>query len=133
MDEVGYSDSWDSSVNDGGTRGGLFVSAIGSDGVRYYGAHLAQVAAGIRPGVPVRAGQPLGRIGETGSARGTGTHLHFGISWPTPHGYWWIRRGVVAPQPYLDSWRQGGDASPVGAVAAAEQEHGDDSQCHVYC
>lgn len=133
VDEVSRTDAWSSTVNDGATRGGLFVSVVGVDGVRYYGAHLAQVASGIEPGVPVRAGQPLGRIGETGSARGTGTHLHFGISWPTPRGYWWIRRGVVAPQPFLDSWRAGGDASPVGAVAAAKQQYGDDAQCHAYC
>ena len=133
VDEVGYVDHWDPAVNDGATRGGLFVSVVGSDGVRYYGAHLAAVAQGIRPGVAVRPGQPLGRIGETGSARGTGTHLHFGLSWPTPPGYWWIRRGVVAPQPFLDAWRRGADASPVGAVAAARQQYGDDARCHVYC
>jgi hypothetical protein len=31
-------------------------------------------------------------------------------------GDWAVRRGVVLPAPYLDSWRQGGQASPGSEV-----------------
>ncbi len=79
------------------------------------------------------AGAPLGRVGDTGSARGIGSHLHFGLSWPTPAGPWWIRRGVVPPARYLDAWRAGHDLSPVEAVTERRQAYGDDRTCHVYC
>jgi murein DD-endopeptidase MepM/ murein hydrolase activator NlpD len=54
--------------------------------VRYYGSHLEWIAPGIRPGVPVKAGQLLGRVGTSGDARSVAPHLHFGISWETPKG-----------------------------------------------
>ena len=56
VDEVTYKDTWSSSTNRGADRGGLSVSVVGSDGVRYYGSHLERIATGIRPGVPVRVG-----------------------------------------------------------------------------
>lgn len=133
VDEVVRKDTWDPKTNRGADRGGRSVSLVGVDGVRYYGSHLAKVSPGITPGQEVAAGELLGRIGESGSARGTGSHLHFGISWPTPHGRWWVRRGTVPPQPYLDSWRDGGDRSPEPAVTKAQRRYGDDSRCKSYC
>jgi peptidoglycan LD-endopeptidase LytH len=124
VDEVSRSDRWSSSSDLGADRGGRSVSLVGVDGVRYYGSHLEAVAPGIVPGVTVRAGQLLGRVGDSGSAKGTGTHLHFGISWPTRPGIWWVRRGVVPPAPFLDSWRAGGNRSPVGQVRAARAAAG---------
>ena len=120
IDEVSLTDRWDPAVDDGATRGGLSVSLVGVDGVRYYGSHLRRVEPGIRPGVTVRAGRRLGEVGTTGSARGTDPHLHFGISWPTGPGEWQVRRGVVYPWPYLDSWRAGGDRSPAAEVRRAK-------------
>ncbi len=133
IDEVTLDDTWTAATNAGPARGGRSVSLVGVDGVRYYGSHLEAVLPGIRPGVEVAAGEPLGRVGDSGSAAGTGTHLHFAISWPTPPGYWWIRRGTVLPQPYVDSWRSGGHASPVDAVDRARAAYGDDARCHAYC
>ena len=124
VDEVATADRWSPTSDRGADRGGRAVSLVGVDGVRYYGSHLQSVAAGIRPGVRVRAGQLLGRVGNSGSARVTAVHLHFGISWPTPPGVWWLRRGVVYPWRYLDSWRAGGDLSPARAVRAARAEAG---------
>jgi peptidoglycan LD-endopeptidase LytH len=124
VDEVTRHDRWDQSSDRGADRGGRSVSLVGVDGVRYYGSHLEAVALGIAPGVTVRAGQPLGRIGNSGSARVTAVHLHFAISWPTRPGIWWVRRGMVQPAPYLNSWRAGGNLSPVRAVRAARAEAG---------
>ena len=133
VDEVTTKDAWSAATNVGAERGGLSVSIVGVDGVRYYGSHLSTVADSIVPGAPVHMGQELGAIGETGSARGTGSHLHFGISWPTPRDYWWIRRGAVAPQPFLDAWSAGAATSPAAAVERARLEFGDDSRCQAYC
>ena len=120
VDEVSRTDTWSGKTNLGIERGGLYVSVIGTDGVRYYGSHLRTVVRSIQPGVSVKAGQILGTIGSTGSARGTSPHLHFGISWPTPTqpNVWWVRRGVVLPWKYLEAWNKGQDLSPAKAVAS---------------
>jgi peptidoglycan LD-endopeptidase LytH len=85
---------------------------VGDDGVRYYGSHLARVAAGISPGMRVVTGQLLGRTGQSGNARGTDPHLHFGISHPTTPDDWAVRRGEINPYPYLNAWRDGINLMP---------------------
>jgi murein DD-endopeptidase MepM/ murein hydrolase activator NlpD len=131
IDEVSAVDRWSSATNDGATRGGLSFSVIGVDGVRYYGSHLNTVL--VHPGQHVTAGQKVGTVGNTGDARGIATHLHFGLSWPTRHGIWWVRRGELYPWPYLDSWRAGGSRSPAAAVAALHRRMGDVPPCNVDC
>lgn len=116
VDEVVYKDIWSGKTNKGEDRGGLSVSIIGSDGVRYYGSHLSKIDTGISTGVVVTAGQKLGEVGSSGSARGTAPHLHFGISWPTEKGIWWVKRGVLYPWKYLDSWKAGQDLSPANSI-----------------
>ena len=125
VDEVNRVDTWKSPPNLGITRGGLSVSIIGVDGVRYYGSHLRSIPASIQPGVKVKAGRLLGAIGSTGSARGTAPHLHFGISWPTSADIWWVRRGEVLPWKYLDAWKKGKDLSPVKEVLARKAKRGE--------
>jgi murein DD-endopeptidase MepM/ murein hydrolase activator NlpD len=127
VDEVNRTDLWSGKTNLGADRGGLYVSIIGEDGVRYYGSHLTSIVTSIQPGVVVTAGQLLGKVGATGSARGTSPHLHFGISWPTPSqpNVWWVRRGVVLPWKYLDAWKSGKDLSPAKAVTAALAKNGE--------
>jgi murein DD-endopeptidase MepM/ murein hydrolase activator NlpD len=125
VDEVNRVDRWSGKTNLGIDRGGLSVSIIGDDGVRYYGSHLRSIPASIEPGVVVKVGRLLGSVGSTGSARGTAPHLHFGISWPTPEGTWWVRRGAVLPWKYLNAWKNGKDLSPVAEVNAQRAKVGD--------
>ena len=124
VEDVNLKDIWSSKNNRGQDRGGLSVSIIGIDGVRYYGSHLLSVADGIVPGASVMAGDVLGKVGSSGSARGTSPHLHFGISWPTKAGDWKIRRGTLYPWPYLDAWKVGENLSPVKAVAKKKKSLG---------
>jgi murein DD-endopeptidase MepM/ murein hydrolase activator NlpD len=116
-------DTYKASVNAGATRGGKSVSLLGDDGVRYYGSHLSAINTGIKAGVRVTTGQPLGLTGDTGDAGAC--HLHFGISPPCAEvGDWWTQRGTIYPWPYLDAWKKGVDKSPVAAVAAWKAQHG---------
>ena len=119
VDEVNTVDKWSGKTNKGADRGGLSISIIGDDGNRYYGSHLSKIETNIVPGVRVASGEKLGEIGSTGSARGTKPHLHFGISYPTDKGIWWVRRGVgletkgkTSPWKYLQAWQAGKDLKP---------------------
>lgn len=125
VEDVSTKDLWSGKTNLGQHRGGLSISIIGEDGVRYYGSHLSKIEPGIAPGVVVVSGQKLGEVGRTGSARGIPKpHLHFGISYPTQPGDWEIRRGVVAPWRFLDAWKAGKDLSPAKTVARAKAKAG---------
>lgn len=110
---VSFRDTWDPVSDDPNTRGGIAISIIGDDGIRYYGSHLSKIADGIASGNRVTAGQVLGYIGESGNAIGRGTHLHFGISRPTYPEDWKIRRGEINPFPYLNAWAAGIDVTPL--------------------
>jgi murein DD-endopeptidase MepM/ murein hydrolase activator NlpD len=118
IDEVNSVDKWSGKTNLGADRGGLSISIIGDDGLRYYGSHLSKIEVNIVPGYKVATGEKLGEIGSTGSARGTKAHLHFGISYPTEKGIWWVRRGVglekgkTSPWKYLQAWQVGKDLKP---------------------
>ncbi len=116
-------DPWDPEVNSGATRGGRYVAVLGVDGVRYYFAHLASVQVAV--GDVVRAGDPLGPMGESGDARKSICHTHMGISWPCPGPEWQVRRGEVWPQAFLESWRDGGQLSPVPFVTQAMTDQPD--------
>ena len=112
--EIRTVDLWPGSGNNPAYRGGLYVSLIGDDGVRYYFAHLAGVE--VVPGQVVSEGTPLGVMGETGNAAQSACHTHFGISWPCEGREWAVRRGKVWPQDFLDAWRSGNQVSPREAV-----------------
>jgi murein DD-endopeptidase MepM/ murein hydrolase activator NlpD len=120
--EVSTEDRWDPAVNDPATRGGLFVSMLGDDGVRYYVAHLGEV--NVSADDSVAAGDQLGVMGQTGNARNSECHTHLGISWPCPSSgsEWQVRRGEIWPAPFLDAWRRGEQLSPAAEVAAREAE-----------
>ena len=124
VDEVNTVDKWSGKTNKGADRGGLSISIIGDDGNRYYGSHLSKIEANIVPGYKVATGEKLGEIGTSGSAKGTKPHLHFGISYPTEKGVWWVRRGVglekgkTSPWKYLQAWQVGKDLKPKVVIPA---------------
>jgi hypothetical protein len=109
------------------------VNRFGAGRMPGGGIGAAMAGAGLRdqarPG-PGRAG--IGKVGNTGDARGGATHMHYGISWPTAHGIWWVRRGELYPWPYLDAWRAGVMRSPGVAVRALHRKLGDHG-CTVDC
>jgi peptidoglycan LD-endopeptidase LytH len=122
--EVSRVDKYSKTGVQGPNNGGLSVSLLGDDGVRYYGSHMTVVQSGIEAGVRVRAGQRLGTVGKTGNANNV-CHLHFGISPVCKRtGDWWIRRGVVWPAPFLDDWRKKKNTSPANKVAAYKASNG---------
>lgn len=59
-----------------GKLGGNAFYLHGVDGVTYYGAHLDAETA--KPG-PIKAGEQIGTVGNTGNAKGGPSHLHFEI------------------------------------------------------
>ena len=124
IDEVNRKDRFTWKTNLGADRGGLSISLIGDDGVRYYGSHLSYISAKVVPGLRVKAGETIGKVGQSGDAKGLAPHLHFGISWPTPKGIWWVRRGELYPWPFLDAWRAGKDLSPARSVKVLEVKIG---------
>ena len=68
--------------------------------VIYYYAHLAGYAPGVREGVIVRTGDPLGYAGDTGNAGAGNYQLHFGVAMTRPDERW--HQGVdVDPYPLL--------------------------------
>jgi murein DD-endopeptidase MepM/ murein hydrolase activator NlpD len=122
--EISRVDRYDPARDRPALRGGRFWSMRGADGVRYYGSHLRSLSSTTRPGARVRAGAMLGRVGQSGNARGTGCHLHFGIS-PVCAGTgdWWVRRGTVRPYRFLQAWERDRHLSPARAVRRWRATH----------
>lgn len=96
-----------------GTVEKLFESAQGgttlyvrSDDGRwtFYYAHLAGYAEGVREGLKVRAGQPIGYVGDTGDAGAGNYHLHFGVARMAPGKRWWEGEDIN-PYPLLATGR----------------------------
>jgi murein DD-endopeptidase MepM/ murein hydrolase activator NlpD len=79
---------------------------LNTPGTSYYYAHLDRVA--VKDHQPVKVGDVLGYVGNTGNADGMPSHLHFGV-------YRWGRE-PVDPLPLLVGRRF--DAKPAGARPA---------------
>ncbi|WP_294326628.1 M23 family metallopeptidase [uncultured Sphingomonas sp.] len=66
----------------------------------YYYAHLAAYAPTLREGAPVRAGDPIGAVGDTGNAGAGNFHLHFGVERVNADEPWYKGR-AINPYPLL--------------------------------
>ncbi len=58
--------------------GGYNVGIRQSDGLIAYYAHMDQPPL-VQEGQSLQAGQLIGAVGDSGNAKGTGTHLHFAV------------------------------------------------------
>lgn len=108
--DVRDTDKWDPVVDDPGTRGGLTITLHGDDFVRYYFSHLGRLM--VKKGQRVDSGQKIATVGQSGNAKTTLCHLHFGMSRICPMSEQNLRRGEMWPQPYLDDWKRGINTSP---------------------
>ena len=61
-------------------KGGFCLWLTTENGASFYYAHLDRWAPGLYEGMEVASGDLLGFVGNTGNARTTPPHLHFGIS-----------------------------------------------------
>ncbi len=84
--------------------GGLVVWVLGPGGQRHYYAHLDGYSD-VEPGMRIEAGRVLGFVGDTGNAKGTPPHLHYGI---------YDTGGAINPYPLLKA-----DPALIEAPAAA--------------
>ncbi len=81
--------------------GGITVYVRSPDRLwTYYYAHLDSYAAGLREGLRIERGDPLGTVGSTGNANLAGPHLHFAIHRMAPDQRWW-QGSPVNPYPLL--------------------------------
>jgi len=62
-----------------GPIGGLQIYVLGAGGRRYYYAHLNGINPDLRENQWVNSQTLLGYVGNSGEARNTPPHLHFGI------------------------------------------------------
>jgi murein DD-endopeptidase MepM/ murein hydrolase activator NlpD len=72
--------------------GGRIVRVLGPGGYWHYYAHLERFGD-VRAGDIIREGTVLGYVGDSGNARGTPPHLHYGI--------YRLRGGAINPYPML--------------------------------
>ncbi|MEB3767399.1 M23 family metallopeptidase [Acinetobacter sp. MD2] len=79
----------------GNTLGGTVIWIIGPAGSWHYYAHLEKQKRGLKVGDIVHVGEVIGYVGNSGNARHTVTHLHYGI-YLAGKG-----RGATNPYPYL--------------------------------
>ena len=73
--------------------GGKVVWIVGPNLSRHYYAHLNDYADQIQEGDWVEVGEVIGYVGNTGNAKSTPPHLHYGI--------YLNGQGAVNPYPYL--------------------------------
>lgn len=73
------------------TLGGRTMMVLGPAGQRHYYAHLERYPE-LREGDWVEAGDIVGYVGDSGNARGTPPHLHYGI---------YTASGAINPYPLL--------------------------------
>lgn len=75
------------------TLGGNSVFVLGRGGRTYFYTHLDHYAAGLAVGNTVDTNTVIGYVGNTGNARTTPPHLHFGV---------YTEGGAIDPMPLLE-------------------------------
>src|SRR3954453_7633358 len=87
--------------------GGLAVKVILPDNTFFYLAHLSATAPGLTAGQPIKLGDLIGFVGQSGDA--TGPHCHFGI----------YQAGTTAipPKPLVDLWVSDQSVKMPGIIA----------------
>lgn len=84
-----------------GGIGGITIYQLGADGrTLYYYAHLQGYAPGVREGLPVRRGEVIAYVGDTGNAGRGNFHLHFSVGQLRDPSRWWESENVN-PYPLL--------------------------------
>ncbi len=86
--------------------GGRQVWVQGPARERYYYAHLEGWRDGLAQGEVVEPGTVLGYVGDTGNAKGTPPHLHWGI---------YGADGAYDPLPLLRAGAEGSTSGPTAA------------------
>lgn len=77
--------------------GGRQIWLIGPARQRHYYAHLEEWAPGLAVGDVVQPGDVLGAVGDSGNARGTPPHLHYGL---------YAEAGAIDPLPLMHAAAQ---------------------------
>ena len=90
-------------AEEGGRRGNegrfILINHKGATVVTSY-IHLDGIREDLRPGIPVKAGEAIGTVGDTG-VKESGPHLHFAVSVrPRPDG----DMLYIDPEPMLHLW-----------------------------
>ncbi|RYY10453.1 MAG: M23 family metallopeptidase [Alphaproteobacteria bacterium] len=82
-------------------EGGTTAYVRSADGrwITYY-AHLDGYAPGLREGLYLERGAPIGTVGFTGNASAEGPHLHFEVKRMKP-GESWDKGEAIDPYPLL--------------------------------
>jgi murein DD-endopeptidase MepM/ murein hydrolase activator NlpD len=81
--------------------GGITAYVRSPDGLwLHYYAHLDSYAPGLREGIRIRRGDPIGTVGISGNANPSGPHLHYAIYRMSPGERWW-QGAPVNPYPQL--------------------------------
>jgi hypothetical protein len=97
-------------LGDGGIGGKTVWMRVAGKGLSLYYAHLDQQL--VEEGQLVKAGDTLGLMGNTGNARTTPPHLHFGI---------YTGSGAVDPLPFVD--RRKNQAAEPGINSSALNQY----------
>lgn len=84
--------------------GGLGVTVMGDDGLRYFYTHLDAVPPDLSVGQRVSVLDVIGFVGNSGNASGGPTHLHFAVYARSDGGDWM----AFDPVPHLIDRSSGG-------------------------
>jgi hypothetical protein len=96
-------DRWTPSQNLGATRGGLSVSLLGDDGVRYYGVSPCPRTTRHQSGRPRHHRQTLGQGRPQQATPGPASCTSASRRPAQRSGDWWNPARPVYPWPYLDA------------------------------